>query len=85
MKKRFTLLLFITLCLLAGLQASAQDSVKTGVAKQTNASNEKADNLKGKTIQHQSLANPSFEKLGSIEPGKMLKKQVKKNKRKHYK
>ena len=80
MKNIITSLFFIV-AFSSAVVVHAQDS--SGVKKQINASNEKADNLHGRKIQQQSLSSGKFEKLDSTTSFKPATKQKKKSKRKH--
>jgi|GEM_PF-3043615 len=69
----------IAICLVFFINhATAQDSTKAGLKKQINSSNEKADNLRGKNMQQQSLSTQSFEKLDTATAKTIVKKPGKK-------
>lgn len=81
MKKTCTITLLTVIFLSVAAMTNAQDS--SGVKKQINASNEKADNLHGKKIQQQTLSAGKFEKLDTAISSKPVVKSKKKSKRKH--
>jgi len=76
MKKTRTILLG-AIILLAGATVHAQDSTKHHAFKQIGKGSENADNLYGKKIQQQTLSNKRFEKLDTIAPKPVKKKNTK--------
>jgi len=76
MKKTRTILLG-AIILLVGATLHAQDSTKHNAFKQISKGSENADNLYGKKIQQQTLSKKRFEKLDTIVPGPVKKKNTK--------
>ena len=76
MKKTRTILLG-AIILLAGARVRGQYSTKHHAFKQINKGSEDADNLYGKKIQQQTLSSKRFEKLDTIAPKPVKKKNTK--------
>jgi hypothetical protein len=74
MKKQSLIVIFSAAFLLLQSSLCAQDSTKTGAAKQISNSSEQADKLSGKKIQQKNLSAGHFERLDTIDVNKPKKK-----------